>query len=217
VYDPDLRRALLHSLTLAIWATIITVPIGVAFALGVRGWRSRAARVALLAMLIVLVLPRIALADAMYLVFIFPLRRVPFGDLGWFGTPAQLVGLVTVLLPLASIVVFARLLMLDRQQEDVAADLGAPPHDVVRRIILPQIASAIGAAFTVVFAGALGEFVMVSVLVGKNDTRALAPALGGGPEPRTNVIGTVLAVTGAIACSSIVLTFRAAFGRRSAR
>jgi spermidine/putrescine transport system permease protein len=219
VYDPDLRGALLHSLTLAFWTTLIVVPMGTAFALGARGWRSRTARVGLMAMLTMLVLPPIALAEPIYLVFVGPLRRVPFGDLGWFGTRGQLAGLVTLLLPLATIVVFARLLMLDRQHEDVAADLGAPPNDVVMRIIVPQIATAIGAATAVAFAGAMGEFVMVDVLQGGNDTRALAPALFGavgGPEPRNSVIGTVLAIAGAIACSSIVLTFRSVAGWGSA-
>ena len=117
--------------------------------------------------------------SALYLVFILPLRNVPFGDLGWFGTPGQLAGLITLLMPFATIIVFARLLMLDRHHEDSATDLGAPPSGVVRRIILPQIAPAIGAAFAVVFAGAMGEFVVVDVLVGANDTRALAPPYSG--------------------------------------
>ena len=219
VFDPELRGALLHSLTLASWTTVIAVPMGTAFAMGARGWHSHTARVGLAVMLAMLVLPPIALADAIYTVFIGPLRRVPFGDLGWFGTRAQLAGLVALLLPLATIVVFARLLMLDRQHEAVAADLGAPPNDVVRRIIVPQIATAIAAATAVVFAGAMGEFVIVDALRSTNDTRALAPALfgaRGGPEPVFSVIGTVLALTGAIACASIVLTFRSAVRIRSA-
>ncbi len=218
VYDPELRGALLHSLTLAFWTTFVAVPMGTAFALGARGWRSRTARIGLTVMLIVLVLPRIAIADAMYLVFILPLRNVPFGDLGWFGTPGQLAGLITLLMPFATIIVFARLLMLDRHHEDAATDLGAPPNGVVGRIILPQIAPAIGAAFAVVFAGAMGEFVVVDVLVGANATRALAPALFGalgGPEPVNSVVGTVLAVVGAVAWAAIVLAFRPLLGRRT--
>ena len=170
-------------------------------------------------MLVVLVLPRIALADSMYLLFILPLRRVPFGDLGWFGTPGQLAGLITLMLPLATLVVFARLLMLDRHHEDSATDLGAPPNDVVRRIVLPQIATAIVAAATVVFAGALGEFVLVDVMRGRNESQALAPALLGalgGPEPQNSVIGTVLAVTGFLAWLPIILVFRSAVRRPAA-
>jgi spermidine/putrescine transport system permease protein len=216
LYDPELRRALVHTVALAFWTTVIAVPMGTAFALGARGWRSRVARVGLALMLVAVLLPRIALADALYLAFIEPLRRVPFGDLGWFGTRGQLVGLVTLMLPFATIVVYARLLMLDRQHEDSAADLGAPPNDVVWRIIVPQIATAICAAIVVVFAGSMGEFVMVDVLRATDDTRALGPALFGEPEPWKSAVGTVLAVVGAIACAAIVLAFRSAV-RRSAR
>jgi spermidine/putrescine transport system permease protein len=99
VYDPVLRRALVHSIFLAFWTTVIAVPMGTAFALGVRGWNSRIARAALAVMLVTLLLPRIALAEAMYLTFLEPLRHFPFGDLGWFGTPGQLVGLVTIMVP----------------------------------------------------------------------------------------------------------------------
>ena len=128
-----------------------------------------------------------------------PAPRIPFGDFGWFGTKAQLAGLVTVGLPLATLVVWARLLLLDREQDEMAADLGAPPGGVVWRVLLPQLAPAIGAAAAVVFAGALGEFVIVQALVGTNETRALGPALLGarqGPEPRFSAIGAVLAITG---------------------
>ena len=69
----------------------------------------------------------------MWLLFAFPLRGIPFGDFGWFGTKAQLVGLVTLGLPLATLVVWARLLLLDREQDEMAADLGAPPGGVVWR------------------------------------------------------------------------------------
>jgi hypothetical protein len=65
----------------------------------------------------------------------------------------------------------------------------------------------------VVFAGALGEFVIVQALVGTNETRALGPALLGarqGPEPRFSAIGTVLAVTGGAAYVLLALAFRAA-------
>jgi ABC-type spermidine/putrescine transport system permease subunit II len=193
---------------------VIAVPIGTAFALGAQGWPSRLARAGLGSMILVLVIPRIALAEDLYLVFVLPLRRFPFGDLGWFGTPGQLAGLVILLMPLATLVVFARLQLLDRSHEDVATDLGAPPNEVVRRIILPQIVPAIGAASAVVFAGAIGEFVVVDVLRGSNATEALAPALFGalgGPEPVNSVIGTVLAASGAVAWATIVLAFRSAF------
>jgi pimeloyl-ACP methyl ester carboxylesterase len=96
--------------------------------------------------------------------------------------------------------------------------VGAPPGDIVWRVLLPQLAPAIGAAAAVVFAGALGEFVIVQALVGTNEPRALGPALLGvrqGPEPRFSAIGAVLAVTGGAAYALLALTFRAAARSRA--
>lgn len=213
LYDPSTRSALEHSLWLAIVTTSIAVPMGTAFAMGCWGWRSRVSRLGLWTMLVVLAIPPVALGAAMWLLFAYPLRGFPFGDFGWFGTKAQIAGLVTVGLPLATLVIFARLLFVDHEQEEMAADLGAPPGGFVRRVLLPQLAPAIGAAAAVVFAGALGEFVIVQALVGTNETRALGPALLGarqGPEPRFSAIGTVLALTGGVAYALLALTFRAA-------
>ena len=213
LHDPDLRAALLHSLLLASVCTVVAVPFGTGFALGARHWRAWPARVGLAGMLIVLAVPPIALGSSLWLLFAYPLRRFPFGDFGWFGTPGQLVGLVTIFLPLASIVVFARLLMIDPETEVMAADLGAPPGDIIRRVLLPQLEPAILAAAAVVFAGALGEFVVVDKVVGSNATRALAPFLLGAannPAPIDNAVGTLLAAVGLVAAAAIVLAFRGA-------
>ena len=157
VYDPALRAALLHSVLLASWTTVIAVPCGIAFALGCRGWRSRIPRIGLAMMLLAVALPPIVLGVAMWLLFAFPLRDFPFGAFGWFGTRAQVIGLVTLFLPLATLVVFARLLLIGPEQEEMAADLGASPGEIVRRVLLPQLDPAIVAAAAVVFAGAIAS------------------------------------------------------------
>jgi len=213
MYDPALRAALLHSLLLASWTTVIAVPMGTTFALGCRGWRSRISRIGLWTMLLAVALPPIVLGVAMWLLFAFPLRDVPFGAFGWFGTRAQVIGLVTLFLPLATLIVFARLLLIESEQEEMAADLGASPGEIVRRVLLPQLGPAIVATAAVVFAGALGEFVVVSAVRGSNATRALGPAMFGsigGATPRHSVIGTTLALAGAASFALLVLVFRAA-------
>jgi spermidine/putrescine transport system permease protein len=213
LHDPELRAALLHSLLLATVSTAVAVPFGTAFALGARHWQRWPARIGFAAMLLVLALPPIVLGSSLWLMFAYPLRHSPFGDFGWFGTPAQLVGLITMFLPLATIVVFARLLMIDPTTEEIAADLGAPPNDIVRRVLLPQLEPAVLAATAVVFAASLGEFVVVDKVVGTDATRALAPILLGAannPAPIDNAIGSLLAAVGAVAAAAIVLAFRGA-------
>ena len=216
VYDPETRTRLAHSLVLASFTTCIAVPIGTMFALGCRGWHSWVRDAGLTIILIALVLPPIALGAAMWLLLAYPLRSIPFGEFGWFGTRAQLVGLVTMFLPIVTLVVWARLVFLDREQEEMAADLGAPPGDVLGRIILPQIRLAVLASAAVVFAGSLGEFVIVDKLVGPNDTRAIGPVLLAtvtNASPRVNAVGTTLAITAGIAFALLAWTFAAVFKR----
>ena len=216
VYDPETRTRLAHSLVLAGLSTAIAVPIGTMFALGCRGWRSWVRNAGLTIMLIALVLPPIAIGAAMWLLLAYPLRSIPFGEFGWFGTRAQLVGLVTMFLPIVTLVVWARLAFLDREQEEMAADLGAPPGDVFGRVILPQIRLAVLAGAAVVFAGSLGEFVIVDKLVGPNDTRALGPLLLAtvtNASPRVNAVGTTLAISAGIAFALLTWTFASVFRR----
>lgn len=211
LYDPELMAALRHSVLLAVICTVLVVPIGSAFALGYVHLRSRLSRVLLVLVVLPLALPPLFLGTMLWIVFVQPLRSFPFGSLGWFGTRGQVAGLVGLYLPLATIVVLARLLLLDRHPEEMAADLGAPPRDIVRRVLLPQLWIAILAAATVVFASALGEFVVVDRLVGSNETRALAPALLGarnGPTPVDNAIGSLLALVGLVATATMALAFR---------
>ncbi len=214
VYDPETRSRLAHSLVLASVTTFIAVPIGTMFALGCRGWRSWVRNAGLSIMLIALVLPPIAIGAAMWLLLAYPLRSIPFGEFGWFGTRAQLVGLVTMFLPIVTLVVWARLVFLDREQEEMAADLGAPPGDVLGRVILPQIRLAVLAGAAVVFAGSLGEFVIVDKLVGPNDTRALGPVLLAtvtNASPRVNAVGTTLAIAAGIAFALLAWAFASVF------
>lgn len=117
-------------------------------------------------------------------------------------------------LPVATLIVWIRQLLIGRHQEEMAADLHAPPGEVVRRILLPQLAPAIAAAAAVVFAGSLGEFVVVQALFGSNESAALGPEIFGviasGPEPRYSAIGATLAVAGIAAFALLVIAFRGA-------
>ena len=119
-------------------------------------------------------------------------------------------------LPIVTLVVWARLAFVDREQEEMAADLGAPPGDVFGRVILPQIRLAVLAGAAVVFAGSLGEFVIVDKLVGPNDTRALGPLLLAtvtNASPRVNAVGTTLAISAGIALALLTWTFASVFRR----
>lgn len=210
LYNPDVRTALAHSLLLASIATAVAVPAGVAYALGSRHWRARIARASDATMLLALALPPVMLATALWLTFIGPLRRVPFGDLGWFATKAQVAGLITLELPVVAVLVGVRLLTIGLEQEEMAVDLGAPPRSVLRRVVLPQAWPVVVAAAAVSFALGLGEFVVTGALSSTSHTRTLAMTLFGAranPSPRYSAVGATLALAGLLAGGTVAVAF----------
>ncbi len=101
--------------------TVITVPLGVLFAIGIDRWRGRLPETANVLMLLSFVIPETLLAVA--LLFLVTIIAVPF-DL---GTTAQVIGLVTFQLSYPAVLVRARLATIGKQYEEAAQDLGASP------------------------------------------------------------------------------------------
>ena len=156
--DPDLHAALLQSLKLSVTTMVVAVPLGVAFAIGLDRWRGRVASGANFAMLLSFVMPEIIIGVAMFLVFSFLLKFV------LLGTGAEVLGLVTFQLSYPVIIVRARLLSIGKEYEEAAMDLGAPPTQAVRRVLLPLLYPAIFASLALVFADTIDDFVTVNYL-----------------------------------------------------
>ena len=66
------------------------------------------------------------------------------------GTTAQAIGQVTFTLSYVVVIVRGRLVSIGPEYEEAAADLGAPPRDVLFRVLLPLLAPAILASAAVV-------------------------------------------------------------------
>jgi spermidine/putrescine transport system permease protein len=188
--DPELHAAIFQSLRLSIATMAITVPLGVAFALGLDRWHGRGSGTANFVMLLSFVLPEIVLGVAMFLVVVHVLAFLNL------GTVAQVVGLVTYQLSYPVIIVRARLLSIDKEYEEAAMDLGAPPRQAVRRVLLPMLYPAILASFTVVFADSLDDFVTVRYLSGPATSEPLSVKIynfsRGSPTPAINAAATFL-------------------------
>ena len=115
-HDPELQQALIHSLRLAVLTTLVAVPLGVAFAIGLDRWRGRLAAGFNFQMLLSFVLPEILLAVALLFLFTNLLKAVQL------GTVAQLLGLVTFQLSYPVIICRARLLSIGSEYEEAAMD-----------------------------------------------------------------------------------------------
>jgi spermidine/putrescine transport system permease protein len=188
-HDPALQGALKHTLFLAVICVAVATPLGVALALGLQRWRGPGGGTVNTVMLLPLVTPEIVMGVALLLLFL----RV-FPGIG-LGTPAQAIGQVTFTLSYVVVIVRGRLASIGPEYEEAAADLGAPPRDQLRRVVLPLLVPAIIASAAVAFALSIDDFVVTQYLSGNASTTTVSMLLyssaRGAPTPALNAIATV--------------------------
>ena len=206
-HDPALHDAIFQSLRLSITTMLLAVPLGTAFAIGLDRWRGRLASTANFTMLLSFVMPEIILGVALFLLF-----TNLFKDLVHLGTFAQILGLVSYQISYPVIVVRARLLSIGNEYEEAAMDLGAPPTQSVRRVLLPLLYPAIFASFALVFADSIDDFVTVRYLSGPASTEPLSvkiySAARASPTPAVNAAATFLLVSTLIAITIGLIAYR---------
>jgi spermidine/putrescine transport system permease protein len=205
-HDPELHAALFQSLRLGILTVLIAVPLGVAFAIGIDRWHKRPATAATFGMLLSFVMPEIILGISLFLVFQHLLTFVKL------GTTAQILGLVTYQVSYPVIIVRARLLTIGREYEEAASDLGAPPKQAIRRVLLPLLYPAIFASAALVFADTIDDFVTVKYLSGPATSEPLSVKIynftRAEPTPAVNAAATFLLVTTTLAIVIGYLAYR---------
>jgi spermidine/putrescine transport system permease protein len=190
LHDPTLTSAIRQSLILAVATMAIATPVGIALALGLARWRGRGSGSANFLMLLPLVTPEIVLATGIFftLVFLYPVPNP--------GTPGQIVGHVTWSIPYVVVVLRGRILGIGTELEEAAMDLGAPPLEALRRVLLPVLAPAIFAAFTIVFALSIDDFVTSQFLATDLKTQTVPMLIYSSgrtaPNPALNATATLM-------------------------
>lgn len=202
LHDASLQAALEHTLILAVLCVAFSVPLGVTLALGLQRWRGPGGGTINTVMLLPLVTPEIVMGVALLLLFL----RV-FPGIG-LGTPAQAIGQITFTISYVVVMVRGRLTSIGPEYEEAAADLGAPPRDQFRRVLLPLLAPAIIAGAAVSFALSLDDFVVTQYLSSNASTTTVSMLLyasaRGAPTPALNAIATVTLV---LTLSTLALAF----------
>ena len=205
-HDASLHTALLQTLKLGVITTLITVPLGVLFAIGIDRWRGRLPSGANVLMLVSFVIPEVLLAVA--LLFVVTNLALPFG----LGTSAQVVGLVTYQVAYPAVLVRARLATIGRQYEEAATDLGASAFGALRRVTLPMLRPAIFASTVLVFADVIDDFVLVRYLSIGASTEPVSVKIyntaRAAPTPALNALATLLLVASLAAVVVGYLIFR---------
>ena len=187
----------MQTLWLGVITTLITVPLGVLFAIGIDRWRGRLPETANALMLLSFVIPETLLAVA--LLFLVTTVAVPFQ----LGTTAQVIGLVTFQLSYPAVLVRARLVTIGRQYEEAAQDLGASPLGALRRVILPMLTPAIFASTVLVFADVIDDFVIVRYLSGDASSEPVSVKIyntaRAAPTPALNALASILLAAALVA------------------
>ena len=205
-HDPELHSALFHSLRLAAVTTLIAVPIGVAFAIGLDRWRGRLAQGFSFQVLLAFVTPEIILAVALLFLITNLLDFIHLGAVG------QILGLVTFQLSYPVIICRARLLSIGSQYEEAAMDLGASPAQALRRVLLPLLSPAIFASAVLVFADVIDNFVIARYLSSDAATEPMTVKIynsaRAAPTPALNALATLMLLSSLVAVVLGFLVYR---------
>ncbi len=191
LHNPELHSAVIQTLKLAGLTTLICVPIGVGFAIGIDRWRSRTSGGLNLVMIFSFVIPELLLAVALFLLVTQLLTFIHL------GTTAEVAGLVVWNISWPAIIVRARLVTIGRTYEEAAADLGASRSGAIRRVLLPLLMPAIFASAVLVFATTVDDFVIVEQLSSTAGTQPMSVLIysnvhGGLSGPALNALASIM-------------------------
>jgi len=194
-YNPQLHSAMFQTLKLSAVTTLIAVPIGVAFALGINRWRGFLPSSFNFLMILSFVVPELIFGVAMFFIF----TQMPgLKDLG-LGNWAEILGLVTWNVSWPAIIVQGRLVTIGKQYEEASADLGCTQFQTMRRVMLPLLIPAIFASAILVFSGVIDDFVIVDLLSSNASNTPMSVIIystqhGGNGGPALNALATVMLV-----------------------
>jgi spermidine/putrescine transport system permease protein len=191
LHNSALHAAVIQTLRLGALTTLIAVPLGVAFAIGIDRWHGRIPNGLSVLMILSFVVPELLLAVALTFVFTQLFTFIHF------GTGAEVLGLVAWNLSWPAIIVRARLLTIGYDYEEAAADLGASRLSAIRRVLVPLLMPAIFASAVLVFASVIDDFVLVEQLSSSAATQSMAVVIysnvhGGLAGPALNALATLM-------------------------
>lgn len=195
---PELNDALMTSLRLAAFTTLIATAIGTAMAIALVRHRFAGKRLANLLIVIPMATPEVVIGASLLSMFIYYTFALGFTTL--------LIAHVMFSISFVVVVVRSRLIGFDRNLEEAAADLGASPLTTFRTVTLPLLAPGIVSAALLAFALSIDDFVISNFNSGTEVTFPLyvyGVSLRGIPV-QVNALATLLFLI-AVAAVALVL------------
>jgi ABC-type spermidine/putrescine transport system permease subunit II len=157
-HNPDVRSGVKQTMVIALSSTAISLVLAVTGALWWRRAAARARRMFDLLTYLRIMLPEVVFAVALFLLF----SKIKFP----LGTTAVVIGHVVWNSAYATLILQARTATLDPALEDAAADLGANPWRVFRRVTFPGLLPGIIAAGLLAFTFSFDDVVTSYFLTG---------------------------------------------------
>lgn len=165
---PEFLRGMITSLQVALLAAAVGVPIGTAAALAIVRGKLPGKQAISALLLAPLAVPGVVAGSSLYMFYVLAENAL---DRDITATTAGLVSAhVLLTIPWTVRLVVASLQSLDRAAEDAAANLGAGPFTVFRRITLPMMRPGIVAAAMFSFIQSFENLDLSLLLVGPGRT-----------------------------------------------
>jgi len=165
IADPGFQAAVFKSFEIGISSSIIGTSLGALAAIPLARRKGKFRNMGLALLSAPLVMPPVVLGIGML---------IGMDSIGMTrGTWTLIVGHSLLALPVALLIVLARLEGAGNSQEVAAMDLGATSLKVLTRITLPQAVPALLAAFLLTLALSLDEFILTFMITGKDMTLPL--------------------------------------------
>jgi spermidine/putrescine transport system permease protein len=193
LYSNDvLTAALLNSLYVSFFATVISLIVGTVAAFALHGHEFPGKGLFRKAILMPISLPGIIIGIAI-LNFSMAIGLKLGLSLVIFGHTSMLLAIVVTQ-------VFARLESMDQSLQDAAGDLGASPWQTFMRVTLPNIASALLGSALLSFTVSFDDVPITFFLTGRENTLPMYiySSLRRGPSPEINAVSTLILVVSLI-------------------
>jgi spermidine/putrescine transport system permease protein/putrescine transport system permease protein len=200
--DPEIKNSLIASFEIAAVTMVVATVLGTFLAFGLVRARGRIGNTSNILMLLPLITPEIVTAVGLLLLF----GQVKME----LSTTTVILGHITFSISYVTVIVRARLSLLNREVEEAAMDLGATELGALRLVTLPALYPAILASALLVFVLSFDDFV-TSVFTSGAGTSPLPvriySLLRVGVSPEINAVGTMMiGITLVLALALLPLT-----------
>ncbi len=187
--NKNIQDALKISLMIAIPSVLISTAIGTITAITL--YRSRFVGRALYqgVLYVPLIMPDLVIGISLLLFYTFVKLEL--------GILTILLAHVSFSIPLATLVIIARMQRIDRTLEDAAMDLGADEWETLRKVTLPLLKPAIVAAALLTFPWSFNDFVITFFVSGVGSSTLpirVYSMIRLGVSPMINALGTLIVV-----------------------